>query len=94
VLNIAAIANDPHTASRNETFRSRDVRSFVLVPMVRDEQAIGAIRVSHHDVGAFSEERVRLLKTFAARPSSPSRMSAYSASYRPGQPRWGVSSTS
>jgi two-component system, NtrC family, sensor kinase len=65
VLNIADIANDPHTAT-NETFRSRDVHSFVLVPMVRDEQAIGAIRLSHHDVGAFSEERVRLLKTFAA----------------------------
>jgi GAF domain-containing protein len=28
-------------------------------------QAIGAIRVSH-DLGAFSDERVRLLKTFAA----------------------------
>jgi hypothetical protein len=54
LLNIAAIANDPHTASRNETFRSRDVRSFVLVPMVRDEQAIGAIRVSHHDVSSTS----------------------------------------
>jgi two-component system NtrC family sensor kinase len=66
VLNIADIANDPHTATDNETFRSRNARSFVLVPMVRDEQAIGAIGVSHHDVGAFSKERVRLLKTFAA----------------------------
>jgi GAF domain-containing protein len=66
VLNIADITNDPRTATDNETFRSRDVRSSILVPIVRDEQAIGAIRVSHHDVGAFSEERVRLLKTFAA----------------------------
>ncbi len=74
VLNIADITDDPHTATAQEVFRStvneslrmRDVRSLVLVPMVRDEQAIGAIGVSHHDVGAFSEERVRLLKTFAA----------------------------
>jgi len=65
VLNIADIADDPHTAT-NDSLRSRDVRSLVLVPMVREEQAIGAIGVSHHDVGAFSEERVRLLKTFAA----------------------------
>jgi len=74
VLNIADIADDPNTATAqevlrstvNESLRMRDVRSLVLVPMVRDEQAIGAIGVSHHDVGAFSEERVRLLKTFAA----------------------------
>src|SRR5262249_5782518 len=45
--------------------RPRNIGSFVLVPMVREGQAIGSIGVSHHDVGAFSDERVRLLRTFA-----------------------------
>jgi GAF domain-containing protein len=65
VLNIADIANDPHTAT-NETFRSRDVHSFVLVTMVRDEEAIGAIPLNQSRRRRLLEERVRLLKTFAA----------------------------
>src|SRR5215470_4435540 len=56
VLNIANIAADPNTSTANETFRARGARGFVLVPMVREGQAIGAIGVSHHDVGAFSDE--------------------------------------
>jgi len=33
--------------------------------MLREGRAIGAIGVSHHDLAAFSDERVELLKTFA-----------------------------
>ncbi len=47
-----------------DILRSRGVHSTILVPMVRGGRAIGAIGVSHHDVGAFSVERVELLKTF------------------------------
>jgi GAF domain-containing protein/anti-sigma regulatory factor (Ser/Thr protein kinase) len=80
VLNIADITEHPHTASTPEAREprfvagmrvvdaetsSRNIRSFVLVPMVREGQAIGAIGVSHHDIGAFADERVRLLRTFA-----------------------------
>jgi GAF domain-containing protein len=64
VLNIADIAEDPDSAT-NASFRARNVRSIIEVPMVRGGQAIGAISVSHHGVGAFSDERVRLLQTFA-----------------------------
>ena len=58
------VAGMPVT-DKETIFGSRNIRSFVLVPMVREGRAIGAIGVSHHDVGAFSSERVRLLQTFA-----------------------------
>jgi two-component system, NtrC family, sensor kinase len=45
--------------------RARVVRSQLVVPMVRQGQVIGAILVQHHDVGAFTDARVELLKTFA-----------------------------
>jgi len=64
VLNIPNIAEHPDTAT-NASFRARHVRSLIEVPIVREGRAIGAISVSHHDVGAFSDERVRLLRTFA-----------------------------
>jgi GAF domain-containing protein len=66
VLNIADIERDPHTSSTvGDLYRSRGVRSTVFVPMVREGRGIGAIGVSHHDLAAFSDERVELLKTFA-----------------------------
>ena len=67
VLNMPDLMNDPHTSAgrSGELYRTRGVRSAVFVPMVRDGQAIGAIGVSHHDVGAFSDQRVQLLTTFA-----------------------------
>jgi GAF domain-containing protein len=66
VLNIADIENDPHSSSRvRDAYRTRGVRSTVIVPMLREGKAIGAIGVSHHALAAFSSDRVELLKTFA-----------------------------
>ena len=66
VLNISDIENDPHTTKRTgDAYRTRGVRSTIIVPMVREGRAIGAIGVSHRDIGAFSNDRVELLKTFA-----------------------------
>ena len=36
------------------------------VPMVRDEQVIGAIFVARREAGLFTDAQVQLLKTFAA----------------------------
>jgi GAF domain-containing protein/anti-sigma regulatory factor (Ser/Thr protein kinase) len=47
------------------SWRRRGVRSAVLVPMQGDRGVIGAIGVSHREIGAFSPSRVELLKTFA-----------------------------
>ena len=48
-----------------ERWRTRGVRSVLLVPMRRDAEIIGSIGVSHSEVGAFSPARVELLRTFA-----------------------------
>jgi signal transduction histidine kinase/HAMP domain-containing protein len=46
-------------------WRSRGVNSVIMVPMRRDTAVVGAIGVSHPEVGAFSPGRIELLKTFA-----------------------------
>ena len=40
-------------------------RGCLCVPMVRDEQVIGAIFVARREPGLFSDTQVQLLKTFA-----------------------------
>jgi GAF domain-containing protein len=52
-------------AATRERWRRRGVRSVLVAPMRRGDEVIGAIGVSHHEVGAFSPNREELLKTFA-----------------------------
>src|SRR5262249_4536723 len=40
-------------------------RSVLIVPMLRDGQAVGAINVTRPEAGQFSDAEVELLKTFA-----------------------------
>jgi GAF domain-containing protein len=66
VLNIEDIDNDPYTSDKSRgDYRSRGARSTIIVPMLREGRAIGAISVTHRDLAAFSDKRVQLLKTFA-----------------------------
>jgi two-component system NtrC family sensor kinase len=46
-------------------WRARGVRSVLVVPMLLQQRAIGSINVTHREVGAFTNARVELLKTFA-----------------------------
>jgi signal transduction histidine kinase len=41
------------------------MRSWLTVPMLRQGEVIGAISLAHHDVDAFSEKKMELLRTFA-----------------------------
>src|SRR5262249_32209478 len=52
-------------ASTRARWRRRGVRSALTVPMRRGNEVVGAIGVSHQELGAFSPSRVELLKTFA-----------------------------
>jgi signal transduction histidine kinase/putative methionine-R-sulfoxide reductase with GAF domain len=55
-----------HVSPRQrERFRTRGVRSVLMVPMRRDAEILGVIGVTHREVGAFSPSRIELLKTFA-----------------------------
>jgi two-component system, NtrC family, sensor kinase len=48
-----------------EMARLRGWRSFVLVPLLRDDEAIGLISVTWVDPGSFVDHHIQLLKTFA-----------------------------
>src|SRR5215831_213878 len=45
--------------------RARGVRSILIVPMFRQQEVIGAIRLTHREVAAFTNAHVELLQTFA-----------------------------
>ena len=68
VVRIDDIEADPSIMSTGTVanLRSRDSRSTLAVPMIRQGDVIGAIALAHRDVAAFSNAHVELLKTFAA----------------------------
>jgi GAF domain-containing protein len=67
VIHIGDIESDPAaTPIARATGRARGFRSILLVPMLRDGQAIGSIAVSRAEAGPFSPDEITLLRTFAA----------------------------
>jgi len=45
--------------------RTRDFRSWVVVPLLRHDEAVGTISVTRREPGGFTDDEVALLKTFA-----------------------------
>jgi len=45
--------------------RARGYRSLVAVPLLRHSEAVGAIAVTRHEPGGFTDDEIALLKTFA-----------------------------
>ena len=64
VCHIADMLSDPQY-QRKDVARVSGFRGGLGVPMVRNEQVIGAIFVSRKQPGLFSDAQVQLLKTFA-----------------------------
>src|SRR5262249_34673251 len=63
---VADIETDPlATARLRHTAPLRGFRSMVMVPMVHQERVMGVISVTRRLAGAFSEDAVALLQTFA-----------------------------
>jgi two-component system, NtrC family, sensor kinase len=69
VYRAADVETEPEWQTRTEAMRTslrgRGVRSDLVVPMMRRGEAIGAIILTHRDVGAFTDPRVALIQTFA-----------------------------
>jgi signal transduction histidine kinase len=65
-LNIADTQTDPRLPeTAHAAARARGFRGLVAVPMLRHDEAIGAITVSRHEPGGFTDDEIALLQTFA-----------------------------
>jgi len=64
VVEIPDVGNDPTYAFKNE-LQTMGFQSLLVVPMLRNDEPIGAIAVGRRERGAFPNQQVELLKTFA-----------------------------
>jgi GAF domain-containing protein len=65
-LNIADYQTDPRwPEAERARARLRGFRSWVVVPMLRHDEAVGTISVTRREPGGFTDDEIALLKTFA-----------------------------
>jgi signal transduction histidine kinase len=65
-LNVADAQTDPRLPDvQHATARARGYRSHVAVPLLRHDEALGAIAVTRHAPGGFTDDEIALLETFA-----------------------------
>ncbi|HET7376075.1 MAG TPA: GAF domain-containing protein, partial [Anaerolineae bacterium] len=67
VLNLSDVRNDLSLPELTRQYaRANGFNSLLVVPLLRDQEAIGSIGVGRSEAGAFSGKQVALLQTFAA----------------------------
>src|SRR5438445_3109036 len=65
-LNIADAQTDSRLTEAARAFaHAREFRSWVVVPLLRQAEAVGAIAVTRREPGGFTDDEIALLKTFA-----------------------------
>src|SRR6266576_1888584 len=65
-INIADAQTDPRVPEAVRTnARARGNRSWVIVPLLRHDEAVGTIAVTRREPGGFTDDEIALLKTFA-----------------------------
>jgi len=65
-LNVADAHTDPRLSETAQTIaRARGIRSQVAVPLLRRDEAIGALTVNRPEPGGFTDAEIDLLQTFA-----------------------------
>ena len=65
IFRIADTENEIEQPSMRDMAQLRGWRSLVLVPLLRDNKAIGLISVTRVETGSFADHHVQLLQTFA-----------------------------
>ncbi len=58
-------ATEPENSSARALYTHAGARSFVIVPMLKDDELIGAIGIYHQEVKPFTPKQVELLENFA-----------------------------
>jgi GAF domain-containing protein/DNA-binding response OmpR family regulator/tetratricopeptide (TPR) repeat protein len=67
VVNVPDIQGDPSLPDVTRKYsQALGMNSVVVVPMLKEEEAIGSIAVGRREKGLFSEKQVALLQTFAS----------------------------
>ena len=65
-VNIADMQTDPRVSEgRGALARAHGYRSLATVPLLRQEEALGAIAVARPEPGGFADDEIALLRTFA-----------------------------
>src|SRR5207248_140171 len=65
-FNVADAHTDPRVPEAlHASARVRGYRSSVAVPMLRHDEAVGAIAVTRRQAGGFTDDEIALLQTFA-----------------------------
>src|SRR5262249_37236802 len=65
-VNIANAQTDPRVGEVGHAIaRARGYQSMVAVPMLRHDEALGAIAVTRREPGGFTDDEIALLRTFA-----------------------------
>jgi GAF domain-containing protein len=65
VVNLPDIHETAYSAAVKDRARTLGYRSVLVVPMMRDEEPIGALAITRGITGVFADSHVALLKTFA-----------------------------
>ena len=77
VIHVADLASDDAYIGRNPATVAAvelgGVRTMLFVPMLKDNEMIGAFTLYRQEVRPFTDKQIALVQNFAAKPSSPSR---------------------
>jgi GAF domain-containing protein len=69
VVHVADLATEEAYVRRDPAYVAGvelgDVRTFLAVPMLREDELVGAFAVARHEVRLFTEKQIELVQSFA-----------------------------